>query len=62
MLPRQGPGGKGGRQLGLAGCCGWEDGEVLGIENEASGSAQEQGDGASVGSPGVLFLRWDQTY
>lgn len=41
--------------------CGQEGGEVLGVENEAGGSAWEQDDGASVGSPGVLFFRWDKT-
>lgn len=28
-----------GRQLGACECCGLEDGKVLGVENEASGSA-----------------------
>lgn len=42
--------------------CGREDGEVLDVENEAGGSAWEQSNGASAGSPGVLFFKWDKTY
>lgn len=48
-------------QLGTAGCCGWENGAVLGVENEAGGGAQKQDSSANVGSPGVLYSKGKKT-